>query len=69
MNAKQAARYVGVHYQTFLAWVGNEEMNVPKIPVSGKGHDFRFMREMLDEWGWNRAINAPPRPGKKPPVK
>jgi excisionase family DNA binding protein len=67
MKARQAAAYMGVHYQTFLDWVGDGEMDVPKIPLPGAGKDFRYMKEMLDEWAWNRAINAPPRPGKKPP--
>jgi excisionase family DNA binding protein len=55
ITAKQAAKYVGVHYQTFLNWCNDTETNIPKIPLPGKGHDFRFKREMLDEWGRNRA--------------
>lgn len=55
MTAKQAARYVGVHYQTFLNWCNDTRMNVPRIPLPGKGHDFSFTRKMLDEWGTNRA--------------
>jgi hypothetical protein len=54
MKARQAAAYVGVHYQTFLNWCNDPETNVPKIPLPGKGHDFRFTKEMLDEWGRNR---------------
>jgi hypothetical protein len=55
MTATQAARYVGVNYQTFLNWCNDAETNVPKISLPGKGHDFRFTREMLDKWGRNRS--------------
>jgi excisionase family DNA binding protein len=54
-----AARYVGVHVQTIRKWVRLGRF--PRIPLPGKGKDFRFTRELIDEWVKNRALGVRPK--------
>jgi excisionase family DNA binding protein len=50
-----AAEYIGVHPDTLRKWVRLGKF--PRIPLPGSGKDFRFSREMIDEWARKRALN------------
>ena len=54
MTAKEAAEYVGVHVETLRRWVRLGKF--PRIPLPGKGKDFRFSREMIDDWARKRSL-------------
>jgi excisionase family DNA binding protein len=54
LTAEEAARYVGVHVKTLLKWV---RLGVfPRIPLPGKGKDYRFSKALIDEWARNRTL-------------
>lgn len=55
-TAEQAAKYIGVHVDTLRKWVRLGKF--PRIPLPGKGKDFRFTRELIDEWAKNRALGV-----------
>ena len=55
-TVQQAASYVGVHVDTLRKWVRLGKF--PRIPLPGKGKDFRFTRELIDEWAKKRALGA-----------
>lgn len=56
MTAEEAAQYVGVHVDTLRKWVRLGKF--PRIPLPGKGKDFRFTKELIDEWARNRALGV-----------
>jgi excisionase family DNA binding protein len=56
MNAEEAAAYVGVHVDTLRKWVRLGKF--PRIPLPGKGKDFRFTKELIDEWARRRALGV-----------
>lgn len=53
-TAKEAAAYVHVHPDTLRKWVRLGKF--PRIPLPGKGKDFRFTKELIDEWARERAV-------------
>jgi excisionase family DNA binding protein len=55
-TAEQAAGYVGVHVDTLRKWVRLQKF--PRIPLPGKGKDFRFSKELIDAWIKNRALGV-----------
>ena len=55
-TAEQAAAYVGVHVDTLRKWVRLGKF--PRIPLPGSGRDFRFSRELIDEWVKRRALGT-----------
>jgi excisionase family DNA binding protein len=59
ITREQAAKYVGVHVDTLRKWVRRGTF---RIPLPGKGKEFRFSRAMIDEWVAKRALyDSPPR--------
>jgi excisionase family DNA binding protein len=54
--AERAAKYVGVHVDTLRKWVRLGKF--PRIPLPGKGKDFRFTKELIDEWARERALGT-----------
>ena len=54
-STETAAEYIGVHPDTLRKWVRLGKF--PRIPLPGSGKDFRFSREMIDEWARKRALN------------
>jgi excisionase family DNA binding protein len=56
MKAEEAAAYVGVHVDTLRKWVRLGKF--PRIPLPGKGKDFRFTKELIDEWASRRALGV-----------
>jgi excisionase family DNA binding protein len=55
-NTAQAAAYVGVHVETLRKWV---RLGVfPRIPLPGRGKDFRFTKAMIDQWAAKRALGV-----------
>lgn len=56
-TAEIAAAYVGVHVDTLRRWVRLEKF--PSIQLPGGGSDFRFSRELIDEWARQRALFKP----------
>jgi excisionase family DNA binding protein len=55
-TAEQAAKYVGVHVATLRKWVRLGKF--PRIPLPGKRKDFRFTKELIDEWAKKRALGV-----------
>jgi excisionase family DNA binding protein len=55
-TAEQAAKYVSVHVDTLRKWVRLGKF--PRIPLPGLGSDFRFSRELIDEWAKRRALGT-----------
>jgi excisionase family DNA binding protein len=54
LTADEAARYLKVHPQTLRKWV---RLGVfPRIPLPGRGKDFRFSRKVIDEWTEKRTL-------------
>jgi len=54
MTAEEAAAYIKVHPDTLRRWV---RLGVfPRIPLPGKGKDFRFSKELIDDWARKRAL-------------
>jgi excisionase family DNA binding protein len=54
MKTEEAAAYVGVHVDTLRQWVRLGKF--PRIPLPGKGKDFRFTQELIDERARRRAL-------------
>jgi excisionase family DNA binding protein len=54
LTADEAAAYIRVHVETLRKWV---RLGVfPHIPLPGAAKDYRFSRELIDEWARNRAL-------------
>ena len=54
LNAEEAAAYIRIHPETLRKWV---RLGVfPHVPLPGTGKDYRFSRELIDEWARNRAL-------------
>ena len=54
LTAEEAAAYIRVHVETLRKWV---RLGVfPHVPLPGAGKDYRFSRELIDEWSRNRAL-------------
>jgi excisionase family DNA binding protein len=54
LTAEEAAAYIRVHVETLRKWV---RLGVfPHIPLPGAGKDYRFSRELIDEWARKRAL-------------
>jgi excisionase family DNA binding protein len=47
LTADEAAAYLKVHPQTLRKWVRLEAF--PRIPLPGKGNDFRFSKKAIDD--------------------
>ena len=56
LTMEEAAAYVGVHVETLRKWVRLGKF--PRIPLPGKGKDFRFSKAMIDEWARKRALGT-----------
>jgi excisionase family DNA binding protein len=54
LSMEEAAAYVVVHVDTLRKWVRLGKF--PRIPLPGKGKDFRFSKAMIDEWARKRAL-------------
>jgi excisionase family DNA binding protein len=54
--AEQAANYLGVHVETLRKWV--RLGTFPSIPLPGSGKDYRFTKELIDEWAKQRALGT-----------
>ena len=54
LTAEEAAAYIRVHVETLRKWV---RLGVfPHVPLPGAGKDYRFSRELIDEWARNRVL-------------
>jgi excisionase family DNA binding protein len=56
LTSKQAAAYIGVHIDTFREWVRLGKF--PRVPLPGRGKDFRFSRESIDAWAKERELGS-----------
>jgi excisionase family DNA binding protein len=56
LTMEEAAAYIGVHVETLRKWVRLGKF--PRIPLPGKGKDFRFSKAMIDEWARKRALGT-----------
>jgi excisionase family DNA binding protein len=56
LTAEQAANYLGVHVETLRKWV--RLGTFPSIPLPGSGKDYRFTKELIDEWAKQRALGT-----------
>ena len=54
LTTQQAADYLQIHKVTLLRFVRMKK--IPFVPLPGAGHDFRFMKAVLDQWGRNRSL-------------
>jgi excisionase family DNA binding protein len=57
LDLTEAARELGVHYQTIYGWVRNGTINATKI-----GKTYRVGRAELDQFAFRRNNGRPPRP-------
>jgi len=53
-STETAAAYMGVHADTLRKWVRLGKF--PRTPLPGSGKDFRFSKQMIDEWARKRAL-------------
>jgi excisionase family DNA binding protein len=55
-TVQQAASYLQVHPNTLRRWLRLGKF--PRIPMPGAGKDYRFTKDLIDEWAKNRSLGT-----------
>jgi excisionase family DNA binding protein len=53
-TVQQVAAYIQVHKESVLRWV--RKGTIPHIILPGAGKDYRFQRDVIDQWGKTRTL-------------
>jgi excisionase family DNA binding protein len=54
LTVQECADHLQVHRETVLRWVRMRK--IPHIVLPGAGKDYRFQRDVINEWGRNRSL-------------